>query len=89
MTWVETWSKKDASRELEIIREESRERRNLRKFHLLLHYFEIITLMLQVQSHLQHYSSSTLLSLSSGILLIITSPIYRTRSYKPWKAGVA
>ena len=68
LTWVETWSKGDASRELEIIREESRERR---KFHLLLHYFEIITLMLQVQSHLQHYSSSTFLPLGSGILLII------------------
>ena len=65
---VETWSKGDASRDLEIICEESRERR---KFHLLLHYFEIITLMLQVQSHLQHYSSSTLLPLGSGILLII------------------
>ena len=32
LTWVEMWSKGDASRELEIIREESRERR---KFHLL------------------------------------------------------
>ena len=27
LTWIETWSKGDASRELEIIREESRERR--------------------------------------------------------------
>ena len=32
MTWVETWSKGDTSRELEIIREESRERR---KFSLI------------------------------------------------------
>ena len=32
LTWVEMWSKGDSSRELEIIREESRERR---KFHLL------------------------------------------------------
>ena len=39
---VETWSKGDASRDLEIIREESRERR---KFHLL-DYLEIITLTL-------------------------------------------
>ena len=35
LTWVETWSKGDASRELEIIREESRERR---KFHFLLYF---------------------------------------------------
>ena len=31
LTWVERWSKGEASRELDIIREESRERR---KFHL-------------------------------------------------------
>ena len=39
LTWVETWSKGDASRELEIIREESRERR---KFYFL-HYSEMST----------------------------------------------
>jgi hypothetical protein len=36
LTWVETWSKGDPSRELEIIREESRERRKFRFLHL--HY---------------------------------------------------
>ena len=77
LTWVETWSKGDASRELEIIREESRERR---KFLHFLHYSKMSTMLSKVQSHLQHYSeptndslpasnstlSSTLLPLGSG-----------------------
>ena len=78
LTWVETWSKGDASRELEVIREESRERR---KSHLL-HYSKMLTCHTVVQSHLQHYSeptndslptsnstlSSTLLPLGPGTL---------------------
>jgi hypothetical protein len=39
LTWVETWSKGDGSRELEVIREESRERR---KFHML-HHSKMLT----------------------------------------------
>ena len=38
MTWVETWSKGDTSRELEIIREESRERRKFSIIALFKNY---------------------------------------------------
>lgn len=74
LQWVETWAKGDGSRELEMAREENRERCTCCS-DFVLHS------PVQVQSHLQHYTepstdplpassslSSTLLPLGSGTL---------------------
>jgi len=57
LTWIETWSKGDGSRELEIIREESRERRMFLLLVVLIQNVEMSPF--QVQSYLQHYSEPT------------------------------
>ena len=75
LVWVEQWAKADGSRELEIVREEQRDRRTCvrRAFRMPVNHS-----WLSVQSHLQHYTepsseplpttthSSTLLPLGQG-----------------------
>ena len=83
LTWVETWAKGDASREVEIIREECRERREF-SVHESWFFLWLMCFFLEkkVQSHLQHYTepstdplptanaalSNTLLPLGQGTL---------------------
>lgn len=53
LLWVERWAKGDGSRELEVVREECRERRECGSFK---HLYCRKTDWAIVQSHLQHYS---------------------------------
>lgn len=51
LQWAERWSKGDGSRELEVIREECREKRKSRLFIPFVYPMSVFL----VQSHLQHY----------------------------------
>ncbi|PPR02639.1 hypothetical protein CVT24_002122 [Panaeolus cyanescens] len=68
LTWIETWSKGNGAREVEIVREEGRERRK----YLIFLQCNIIAYndLLTVQSYLQHYTepSSEPISASNSTL---------------------